>query len=301
MNTDTAVSDDIDLRDRDAVAAVLRTVPRRFVVGFAARCARRVQPELLIRLPWDDGFVLYHLADGLISIAEGYATGLVQWVESDPLLWERRAKLRYPADAPDSAYAAAYVAAYAAYADAAAYADVGAAGPVAATCAVAAAAKGRALPPAIHDFNAVRTLSRDNTEDFLDDRPVPDGFFGPLWPDGMPEEYRAALAKLVPEKSLTTAAEPDTLVVELSDEGKAALDDRRWVSRQLNLGTFDEFGGQYVAVVGKKVLGHDPDLLKLREVVTAETGIPVKRIVTRLVLRRRREPAHSAPTPDTTS
>ena len=73
------------------------------------------------------------------------------------------------------------------------------------------------------------------------------------------------------------------------------------MSRQYNLGTFDEFGGEYIAVVGKTVLGHNRSLLKLREIVTAETGIPANRIVTTLIRRRRKLPATVVPTPDSSS
>ncbi len=295
MNTDTANAADIDLRDRDAVAAVLRTVPRRFVVGFAARCARRVQPELLVRGNWDDGVVLYHLADGFISIAEGYASGLIQRCQCRDMTWERRQQLRnssaHPAAAhiADDAVAAAYAATESATTASEADAVIGVTVATAYTALAACTAVKRrgVVPSLIHDFKAVRALSRNKSEDFNDDRPVPEGFFGPLWVDGMPEEYKAALAKLKPEKAPTPEVEPDNFLVDLDDEGRAALADEVWMNQEYNRGTFDEFGGEYIAVVGKKVLGHDRSLLKLREIVTAETGIPARRIVTTLVTRRR--------------
>ncbi len=78
----------------------------------------------------------------------------------------------------------------------------------------------------------------------------------------------------------------DDLFMELNDEGKAALADANWVNEHYSLGTFDEFKGQYIAVVDKKVLGHDKNLKRLRETVSRETGISVNRIVTTLIVRK---------------
>jgi hypothetical protein len=84
-----------------------------------------------------------------------------------------------------------------------------------------------------------------------------------------------------------TAADPaGDVFLDLNDEGRAAVADENWVDEQYNLGTFDEFKGQYIAVVNKKLLGHDKSLKKLRADVTAATGIPASRIVTTLIVRR---------------
>lgn len=83
-----------------------------------------------------------------------------------------------------------------------------------------------------------------------------------------------------------TGAGPDELFLDLNDEGKAALADENWVDEQYNLGAFDEYRGRYIAVVGKKVLGHNKRLAALRAEVTAATGIPASRIVTCLIVRQ---------------
>jgi hypothetical protein len=88
----------------------------------------------------------------------------------------------------------------------------------------------------------------------------------------------------------THTAPPPTaagdLFLELNEEGQAALADANWVSEQYSLGTFDEYKGQYIAVVNKAVLGHNKRLKVLREEVTAATGIPASRIVTCLIIRQ---------------
>ena len=76
------------------------------------------------------------------------------------------------------------------------------------------------------------------------------------------------------------------LFMELDEEGQAALDDENWINEQYNRGGFDAYRGEYIAVVGKQVLGHSKNLLKLREDVTAATGIPASRIVTTLIVRK---------------
>lgn len=76
------------------------------------------------------------------------------------------------------------------------------------------------------------------------------------------------------------------LFMELDEEGQAALNDEVWIGEQYNLGGFDAYRGEYIAVVGKKVLGHSKNLFKLREDVTAATGIPASRIVTTLIVRK---------------
>ena len=79
---------------------------------------------------------------------------------------------------------------------------------------------------------------------------------------------------------------PGDLVMELDDEGKAALADENWVNEEYSKGTFDEFRGEYIAVVGKTVLGHNKRWKALVETVSAETGISPDRIVTTLIYRK---------------
>lgn len=77
------------------------------------------------------------------------------------------------------------------------------------------------------------------------------------------------------------------LFMELDEEGQAALDDANWINEQYNSGGFDAYRGEYIAVVGKRVLGHSKSLFQLREDVTAATGIPASRIVTTLIVRKK--------------
>ncbi len=78
----------------------------------------------------------------------------------------------------------------------------------------------------------------------------------------------------------------DDIFLDLDEEGKAALADENWVDEQYNLGTFDEFKGEYIAVVEKQVLGHNKNLKKLRTDVTAATGVAASRIITCLIIRK---------------
>lgn len=79
---------------------------------------------------------------------------------------------------------------------------------------------------------------------------------------------------------------PGDLVMEFDEEGLAALADENWVNEEYDKGTFDEFRGNYIAVVNKKVLGHGKNPHKLRELVSAETGIRANRIITTLIFRK---------------
>jgi hypothetical protein len=79
---------------------------------------------------------------------------------------------------------------------------------------------------------------------------------------------------------------PGDLVMELDEEGLAALADENWVNEEYSKGTFDEYRGEYIAVVGKKVLGHGKNPHALRELVSSATGIPANRIVTELIFRK---------------
>ena len=79
---------------------------------------------------------------------------------------------------------------------------------------------------------------------------------------------------------------PGDLVMEFDEEGLATLADRNWISEHYSKGTFDEFRGQYIAVVNKKVLGHSKKRVELIESVAAETGIAPDRIITTLIFRK---------------
>lgn len=76
-------------------------------------------------------------------------------------------------------------------------------------------------------------------------------------------------------------APPDDGVdrLQLTPEGWETLADWKWVDQEYNAGRWEPYAGEYIAVVRKQLLGHGPSLLKLREDVARETGIPPGRIV----------------------
>ncbi len=61
------------------------------------------------------------------------------------------------------------------------------------------------------------------------------------------------------------------------------LADERWLNEQYNLGAFEAYRGEFIAVVDRTLLGHHPSLRALREQVSRETGHPIGRIVTSYV------------------
>lgn len=80
-------------------------------------------------------------------------------------------------------------------------------------------------------------------------------------------------------RDVRDVGEGDLFMV-LNEEGRAALADEAWMEDQYNLGAFRPFRGEYVAVVEKKLLGHNKSLKKLREEVSKTTGYSIDRIVT---------------------
>lgn len=78
---------------------------------------------------------------------------------------------------------------------------------------------------------------------------------------------------------------PGEIWLDLDAESRAGLEDLRWIHEQYNRGAFDEYTGQWIAVVRKTLLGHDENLIRLREVVSATHGIPGSRIVTTFIDR----------------
>lgn len=78
---------------------------------------------------------------------------------------------------------------------------------------------------------------------------------------------------------------PDEIWLELDAESRAGLDDLRWIHEQDNRGVFDDYSGEWIAVVRKTLLGHDRRLAKLRAEVSAAHGIPSSRIVTTYINR----------------
>jgi len=65
-----------------------------------------------------------------------------------------------------------------------------------------------------------------------------------------------------------------------SEEFKEAIADDAWINDQFNAGALEAYSGEYIGVVGKKILGHNRDLDRLRDEVSKASGIRKGRIVT---------------------
>lgn len=163
----------------------LARLPRRALMAFAGRCARRLQP--LFTHSWP-GAPKEHVeaVDRAIALVQ---TSAVSPVSTSDLA--AAAKAAYAA-AADAKGGLAALAAYAA-ADAAAFAD--AFGDAFGDAAVDAA---DAAANAVYDHaDATAVMRRDyellsaaaKREAWNDDTSVPPEFFGPLWPDGEPEGW----------------------------------------------------------------------------------------------------------------
>jgi len=76
---------------------------------------------------------------------------------------------------------------------------------------------------------------------------------------------------------------PDDIYLDLNAEGLAAQADVAWIDAQHNIGAFADYRGEYIAVVGKKLLGHHKSLTILRNEVSQATGYSPLRIVTTFI------------------
>jgi hypothetical protein len=66
--------------------------------------------------------------------------------------------------------------------------------------------------------------------------------------------------------------------LQLTPEWREYYADVDWVHEEYNAGRWAQYAGEYIAVVGKKLLGHGPDRLKLRQEVARESGVRPGRI-----------------------
>ena len=73
--------------------------------------------------------------------------------------------------------------------------------------------------------------------------------------------------------------EPGEIFLQLNPESRALLEDEGWFEDENNAGRFDEYKGQYVAIYHKRLYGHGPDPLALRERVVREFDLPAGKIV----------------------
>jgi hypothetical protein len=77
--------------------------------------------------------------------------------------------------------------------------------------------------------------------------------------------------------------ETDGDKLQLSPEGWEYLADLKWVNQEYNLGHWNQYVGNYIAVYKKQLLGFGPDLIALRERVTREYNISPDRILTEYI------------------
>lgn len=87
---------------------------------------------------------------------------------------------------------------------------------------------------------------------------------GPRWDDGLPDD-----PPLPPHEDK----------LKLSSEGWAYLADLKWVDEQYNLGHWDQYVGNYIAVHKKQLLGFGPNPLTLRERLAREHDLLPNRVV----------------------
>ena len=160
-------------------------LPRWAQVAFAARCARRVQP--LFQAGWREApaehvqAVLRAISGAELSAAAGAftATHGVHVAGAD-------------AADPFQAAAYAYAAARAAYtAASAARARADTAAEYAALAVQGTAAEGRVIRAMRADFDKLQAAAEK--KGWTDQTPVPPEFFGPLWPEGEPPGWPAAI------------------------------------------------------------------------------------------------------------
>lgn len=77
--------------------------------------------------------------------------------------------------------------------------------------------------------------------------------------------------------------EEGEIFLQLNPESRALLEDDGWVEDENNAGRLDEYKGQFIAVYHKRLYGHGPDPLALRERIAREFGLPAEKIVVQYV------------------
>lgn len=143
-------------------------------VAFAARCARRIQPLFLAA--WPDAPAKHAEAlETAITIGEQLTTYASSAVSSAAPKAANAANAAFSTNS-DAAYAAAS-AAYAPYSDAAAAANG------------AKSAYAAGVDPANIITDYIKLKQALDSRDFDHDTPVSPSFFGPMWPDGVPDGW----------------------------------------------------------------------------------------------------------------
>jgi hypothetical protein len=83
----------------------------------------------------------------------------------------------------------------------------------------------------------------------------------------------------VDEQGPRLPSPPGEIILNLDPESRAMLEDMSWENEQHNAGAWTEFQGEYIAVYHKRLYGHGPDPLALREQVARNHGLPAGKIV----------------------
>ncbi len=192
----------------------IATLPRRAIVAFAARCARRVQPLFKAKWPGarEEGYCA--AVDRAITLSEQIAATADANAGTDT----------YLAANPAQHAAANAAGAHAAHAAHAAEAAVDAAvGDHAANAHAAANAANDAGGVGAHaircDFELLRHAAAHL--DWTDDTPVPPEFYGPLWPMGIPDGWPRPSEDELPEQPQVLKLEIATPVGMSKQESEA--------------------------------------------------------------------------------
>ncbi|MFI4881233.1 MAG: hypothetical protein ACIAQU_01465 [Phycisphaerales bacterium JB064] len=188
----------------------LKAIPRFAAGAFVARCARRVQPIFETRIPKPSSNQTQTINDA-INFAERFASGGLLSDFSDQLgellentigdLDSARAHVNSPKAVQNAPIAAMLafqsVAGQEISIDAARLAAIRAADAYAPEVAMA---KSKITEAIRADYELLRHASQ--AENWTDDTPVPPEFFGPMWPDGVPEGW-PEVAKPKPDPTQT--------------------------------------------------------------------------------------------------
>jgi hypothetical protein len=247
---------------------VLHSLPLRALVGFAARCAKRVEP--LTRLQpliadayargQDVGKAKRHAATHAAAHAATAATHAAAAADAADDANDDDAATAADA-AAHASYAAAYDAAdaddtykaYDAYTAATAAADVAAAAAAAAAYA---------------DVNKLRTLNLGQRGKSGQPIRWNDPRLGPLWPNGEPKWYTEVVQLCdTLEKQLRALPDPNRPPLDAQIVSRLRVRDQ--LDQMLREGKLAEYVGEYVVFAKGQICGHGATLVEARKNATA--------------------------------
>ncbi len=297
MNTDVTTTDAADRdrlhppvelefdTDRGSMIDGLLSVPRRYAVAFAVRCARRVAPQLLESKD-QEAIEWLEAVDSALGV-------FTRWTHGDTISRFRLERARgdchlvrdmdvFVASAAASVADALFFTTSLIAADAPAQLAVVAGGAVADAAANATDASAETVRSAQADRNHLLWVS--TPKGWHDDRPVPADFFGPLWVGEEPAWSREGWAKLKayreektsrkppPEEPGTTLEQLEGWFAELEKlraerlpypTEEERLADTNWLHQQMNARAMGGYLGRFVGVLNKEVVGTDTDATRL--------------------------------------